>query len=153
MHLAVLYLKSAEHVHDLCTERCHTGTTAYPYHLTSCTILRTELSIWARHDDLVAWLEGEDIRGGYAWIDIHEAWTLVLWFEWWGGDTHIKGYDIALIRIVGHGVGTDGWLCIDTLQWEQPELFPCWEICISNEALVNITVIVYLESRDTYLCV
>ena len=38
---------SLEHVHDLCTERSHTGTTTYPDHLTTCAILWTELTIRA----------------------------------------------------------------------------------------------------------
>ena len=35
VHLTVAALTGLEHVHDLCTERSHTGTTTYPNHLTA----------------------------------------------------------------------------------------------------------------------
>ena len=45
VHLAVACVEGLEHVHDLCTERSHTGTTADPNHLTTSAVLWTELSV------------------------------------------------------------------------------------------------------------
>ena len=48
---------SLEHVHNLGTQRSHTGTATDPNHFTTGAVLGTELSVRTAHDDLVAGLQ------------------------------------------------------------------------------------------------
>ena len=61
VHLTVTAVSRSQHMHDLSTQRSHSGASAHPYHLTLCVVLRTELTIRSRHDDLVARLQREDV--------------------------------------------------------------------------------------------
>ena len=45
VHLAVLRMQCLRHVHDLCAQRSHTGTTAYPDHLLLRIEVRVEVTV------------------------------------------------------------------------------------------------------------
>ena len=57
VHLAILRVERLGHVHDLCTQRSHTGTTTDPNHLALRVEMRMEVAVRATHDHLVAWLQ------------------------------------------------------------------------------------------------
>ena len=57
VHLTVTSMKSLEHVHNLSTQRSHTGATTYPNHLTLAVKVWMELSVRTTHDNLVTRLE------------------------------------------------------------------------------------------------
>ena len=61
VHFAVACVKCLEHVHDLCTERSHTGTTTNPDHLALGVEHRCKFSVRSAHHALVAWFEAEDV--------------------------------------------------------------------------------------------
>src|SRR5574344_311315 len=153
VHLAVAYMEGLEHVHDLCAKRCHTCATTYPNHFTTCVVLWTELSVRTRHDYLVAWLEREDVCGCDTTWHIHKAWTLLLGFERWSGNTDGERDDVALVWIVCHRVCTDGWSCVLLLEPEDAELLPCWSVEVTNEALVHILIVVDVICWNLDLCV
>ena len=97
-----LHAVTLEHMHDLCTQRSHTGTTANPNHLAARTIYGTELSVRTTHDHLVAGLQAEDVRRGNTRIDILEARSLIFGLEGRSGNTHVQCDDVTLVGIVGH---------------------------------------------------
>ena len=86
-----------------------------------------ELAIRTGHDNLVAGLEGKDIRGGDTGHQILKAY---LWFglERRGGYSDGKHYPVTLLWIVGHGVSTRRRHGVGALEREQAELLPCWKI-------------------------
>ena len=122
VHLTVGGVERLRHVHDLRTERGHTGTTTYPDHLTFGVEVRVEITERSAHRHLVAWFQREDIRRSNTGIHIHEA--ALVGFEWRSSNTHGEHEHITLSRIVGHGVCTDGRLGIHAFQREQSELLP-----------------------------
>ena len=145
---------SLEHVHNLGTQRSHTGTATDPNHFTTGAVLGTELSVRTAHDDLVAGLQREDVRRSDTGVHIHEAGPLILRLEGRRGNTHVQRDDVALIGIVGHGVSTDGGIGVLTFEREQTELLPCGQVGVTNQALVKILVVVdAVECRNLDLCI
>ena len=61
VHLAVGSVQSLCHVHNLRTQRSHTGTTTYPYHLLLRVEVRMEITVRTAHHHLVTRFEGEDV--------------------------------------------------------------------------------------------
>ena len=55
---------------------------------------------------------------------------------------YVERDDIALIWIVCHRVGTNGWSIVDALEVEKTEILPCREVSVANQALVEILVII-----------
>ena len=122
VHLAILGVQRLGHVHDLCAQRSHTGTTTNPDHLLLRVEVWVEVAERTTHDHLVARFQREDVRRGDTGVDLHEA-TLV-GLERRRGDTNGEHEHITLGRIVGHRVSTNGGLGVLTLQREESELLP-----------------------------
>ena len=61
VHLTVTAVERAGHVHDLCTQRSHTSTTADPDHFLLRVEMGMEVTVGTTHDNLVAGLECEDV--------------------------------------------------------------------------------------------
>ncbi len=153
MHLAVAGVESLRHVHNLGAERSHTGTTTYPYHLFLRVENRVEVAVRTTHNHLVAWLAREDVTRRNTCRNILEAY-LRTWFERCGGDADGEGDAVALGRIVGHRVCTDSVLRIVSLQREDVELLPRWQIVWTDVVLVEILVVVdAVVCRNLYLCI
>ena len=109
-----------------------------------------EVTVRSAHDDLVAWLEGEDVAGGYTRIDIHES-HLGFGFERRSGDSDGEHEAVPFGGIVGHGVGAYSRFRVDTLEIEESEFFPCGEIFLSDGGFVDILVVVDGEGGNLYL--
>ena len=112
MHLAIGSVQCFGHVHDLCTQRSHTCTTANPYHFLLAVEMWMEIAERTTHNNLVAWFKREDVRRSNTWIHIHKS--TAIWFEWRSCNTYGQHEDITFCRIVRHRIGTDCWLCIGT---------------------------------------
>ena len=100
VHLAVRGMQRLCHVHNLSTQRSHTGTATNPYHLLLRVEVRVEVAERTAHNHLVAGFQREDVRRGNTRVDIHEA--ALVGLERWCGDTHGQHEDVALGGIVGH---------------------------------------------------
>ena len=112
--------------------------------------MRVEVAEGTAHDDLVARFQREDVGRGNTWVDLHEA--ALVGLERWCCDTHGKHEDVALSGIVGHRVGSDGRLGVLTLQGEHLELLPRRQVFGTDEALVEVLVVVdTVEGRNLYL--
>ena len=141
VHLTIGGMQRLTHMHNLCTQRSHTGTTTYPNHLALRIKDRMELSIRTAHSHLVAWLQTEDVRRSNTWTNIHKA-HLWFWLKRRCCNTDGQHEAVALSRIVSHRVSTDSWRVVLALQGEQAELLPCWQI-FAQRFLVNVLVIVH----------
>ena len=159
VHGAVGAMQRAGEVHDLCTERCHTGAAAHPYHLVTLGVVApgavlgsayAELAVRAAHDDLVAGLQREDVTGGNTRIDVLE--TAAVGRERRRGDSYSQHEDVALGGVVGHGVGADGGLGVDADEVEHLELLPCGQVLVADEAAVEVAVL-DAEGGNLDLCV
>ena len=144
VHRTVGGMQGLCHVHDLRTQRSHTGTTAYPDHLgflchLGRVFLDMELAIGTRHDDLVARLEGEDIRRSDTGIDIHEARTVG--FERRRSDTHGQHEYVAFGRIVGHRIGAHGGFGVHAVKVKHLEFLPRRQIFCSDKVSVKVGII------------
>ena len=156
VHLTVAALAGLEHVHDLRTQRSHTGSTTDPDHLLLAVINRTELTVRTAHANFIPRFEREDIGRSDTAGYIHELRTiraLLFGFERRRGDTHGKGDDIALVGIVSHGVRTYGCLGVLLFEFEQAELLPSGQVEIADERLIHVAVVVDIVLRDDDLCV
>ena len=150
----ILHTVTLQHMHDLSTQRSHTGTTTDPNHLTTCAVLRTELTIGAAHDDLITGLQAKDVAGSNTRVDIHETRTLLLRLEGRCGDTDVEGDDVALVGVVGHGVSADGGFGVLTLEREEAELLPCGQVSVADEGLVEVLIVIdAVEGRNANLSV
>ena len=74
-------------------------------------------------------------------------------FEGRRRNAHGKCDDISFVGIVCHGVGADRRFGVDTLQTEEAELFPGGEIQITDQALIDVLVVVHREGRNLDLCI
>ena len=61
VHNSVGGMQRARHVHYLCTQRRHSGTTAHPHHLCFAVKVGEEVAVGAAHKHLIPRLEREDI--------------------------------------------------------------------------------------------
>ena len=61
IHYTVCAAQGLCHVHDLCAQGRHTGTTAYPHHLGLGVEYRMEVSVRTGHKHLVTGLERENV--------------------------------------------------------------------------------------------
>ena len=101
VHLAVCGMQRTGHVHDLCAQRSHTGTTTYPNHFLLRIEDRMEISVRTTHGHLVTRFQREDVRRGDTRHHILEAY-LRFRFERRSGDTYRQHDAVAFSRIVGH---------------------------------------------------
>ena len=156
VHLTVTAVAGLQHVHDLCTERCHTGTTTNPDHLLLTIVNRTELTVRTAHAHLVARFEREDIRGSDTAGYVHElrsVGALLFRFERRCSDTDGEGDDVALVGVVSHRISTHGSLGVLLFEFEQPELLPSRQIEVTDERFIHVAVVVDVVLRDDDLCV
>ena len=142
-HLTIGNVQCLRQVHDLCTQRSHTGTTTNPHHFLLRVEYRMEVSVRTTHDNLVTWFQREDIRRSDTRHYIHKSGTLFFRFERWSSDTYSQHDTVTFRRIVGHRVSTDCFLIVLTLQAQQTEFLPCRQIFVTNQALIDILVIVH----------
>ena len=138
-------MQRLRHVHDLRTQRSHTGTTADPNHFFLAVEVRMEVAVRAAHRHLVTRFQREDVRRSDTRVHIHETATVGL--ERRRGDTHGQHEHVAFGRIVGHGVGTYGRFRIDALQREETEFLPCRQVFVADKALVDILVVIHRKCR------
>lgn len=103
-------LLGLEQVHDVASHGSHSGTAADEDELlVGRSVVRDEeLSVRARDDHLVTRLAGEDVGRADSGRHVHEA--VLSPVEGRGGDTDVEHDDVALCRVVGHGVGLEGRL-------------------------------------------
>ena len=157
VHGTVDAMERAREVHDLGTQGSHAGATADPYHLVAARVVdpgavvgaaHAELAVGAAHDDLVARIEGENVGGGDAGVDGHKAGTVGL--EGRGGDADGEHEDIALVGVVGHGVGAHSGLGVGAMEGEHIVLLPRGQVLRADEVAVEV-VVVELELGDAYL--
>ena len=151
VHLAIGGMERLGHVHNLRTERSHTGTTTNPDHLLLRVEVRMEVAERTTHNHLVAGFQREDVRRSDTGVHIHEAAAIGL--ERRCGNTHGEHEHVTLSRVVGHRVGTDGGLGIHALEREQAELLPCGQILVADETLVDVLVVVHRECGNLDLSV
>ena len=141
VHLSVCGVKGLSHMHDLCTQRCHTGSTTNPNHLFARSKVGMEVSIRTTHHHLVARFEAENIRRADTSGHIHETYLRTRQ-ERCGSNTHGKGDDVSLCRIVGHRVCTHRRFRIMGLERKDIKLLPRTDIVLAYVLLVKILVIV-----------
>ncbi|GFH88454.1 hypothetical protein IMSAGC001_03897 [Bacteroides acidifaciens] len=142
-HLTVGSMQSLRQVHDLRTQRSHTSTTTNPHHFLVGIKDRVEVSVRTAHDNLVTRFQSEDIRRSNTRHHIHKSRTLIFRFERRSSDTYCQHDTVTFGRIVGHRVSTDCFLIVLTLQAQQTKFLPCRQILFTNQALVDILVIVH----------
>jgi len=141
VHLTVGGAQGLGHVHDLRTQRSHTGTTSDPNHLFLRVEMGMEIAVRTTHHHLVTRLQAEDIRRADACGHVLES-HLRTRQEGCGGYAHGERDDIALGRIVGHRVGAYGLLGVMCLERQQVKGLPCAKIVVADETLVEVFVIV-----------
>ena len=151
IHHAICSVQCLRHMHNLCTQRSHTGTTADPHHLLLGVEYRMEVSVRATHGYLITRFQGKDIRRSDTRHYIHEARALVFRLERRRGDTYRQHNAVAFGRIVGHRIGTDGFFVIAALQAQQTEFLPCRQILITDKALVDVLIIIHRIFRNLNL--
>ena len=142
-HLTVSSMQCLRQVHDLCTQRSHTGTTTNPHHFLLRIEYRVEVSVRTAHDYLITRFQSEDIRRSNTCRHIHKALSLIFRLERRSCDTYRQHDTVTFCRIVSHRISTDRFFIIVTLQCEQTEFFPCRQILITNQTLINVLVIVH----------
>ena len=142
-HLTVCSMQCLRQVHDLGTQRSHTGTTANPHHFLLRIEYRVEVSVRTTHDYLITRFQCEDIRRSDTRRYIHKALSLIFRLERRSCDTYCQHDTVALCRIVSHRIRTDGFFVVVTLQCKQTEFLPCRQILVTNQALVNVLIIIH----------
>ncbi len=101
-HLAICSLQRLSHVHNLSTQRSHTGTTADPHHFSLRVEDRMEITVRTAHCYLVTRFQGKDIRRSDTRHYILESRTLFSRFERRSSDTYSQHDTVAFSRIVSH---------------------------------------------------
>ena len=153
VHFAVGCMQRLCHVHDLCPQRCHTRSTTNPNHLLTGSEIRVEVAIRPTHHHLISRLEREDIRGSDTCRHVLETY-LRTWKERRCSNTNGKRNDVALGRIVGHGISTNGRFGVMCFEREDIKLLPCTYIFLANECLIEVFIIVdAVICRDFNLCI
>ena len=142
-HLTVGSMQRLGQVHDLCTQRSHTGTTTYPHHLFLRIEDRMEVSVRTTHNYLITGFQRKDVRRSDTRIYVNKARTLIFRFERRRSNTYCQHDAVTLSRIVSHGICTNCFFFIRTFQAEQTKVFPCRQIFVTNQALINILVIIH----------
>ena len=151
VHFAVTHVFRLEQVHDLRTKRSHTGTTADPNHFTFRIVVRVELTVRTTHHHFVAGFQTKDVGRSDTGHDILKSGALFFRFEGRRRNAHGKRDDISFIRIVCHGVGADRGFGVYALQSQETELFPSGQIQITDQALIDVLIIVHREGRNLNL--
>ena len=141
VHLTVAHVQRLGHVHDLRPQRSHAGAAADPYHLLAGSEVGMEVAVRAAHHHLVARFEREDVRRPDACRHVLEA-HLRARQERCRGDADGQHDDVALGRIVRHGIGTDGRFGVVRLEREDVELLPRSEVLLADVVLVEVLVVV-----------
>src|SRR5574344_868958 len=145
-------MKRTSHVHDLCTERSHTCSTANPYHLFLRVKYRMEISIRSTHNNFISWFKSKDIRRGDTRHYFLET-DLRFRFERRCSYTHSQHNTVTFGWIVCHRICTYRRYIILAFKTKEPELLPCRKIFVSNQLFINIFIIVHLILRNLYLCI
>ena len=112
-----------------------------------------EVSIRPTHYYLVTRFQRKDIRRSDTRHYIHKSGTLFFRLERRGSDTYSQHDTVTFCRIVGHRVSTDCFLFILTFQAQQTEFLPCRQIFFTDQALINVLIIIHWEFRYLDLCV
>ena len=147
-HLTIGNVQCLRQVHDLCTQRSHTGTTTNPHHFLVRIQDWVEISIRTAHNNLVTRFQREDIRRSDTRHYIHKSGTLFFRLERRGSDTYSQHDTVTFCRIVGHRVSTDGRCVVLAFQREQTELFPSRQIFFADQRLVDILVVIHCVCRN-----
>ena len=102
MHFSVMCSQCLCHMHYLCSQRSHSGSTAYPYHFFLRIKMRMEFSVRSTHKNLISRLQREYIRRCDTWIDIHKSAAIRL--EWRCRNSYCQHKHITFCRIVCHRI-------------------------------------------------
>ena len=148
VHRTVSDMQRLGQVHNLGTQRSHTCTTTDPHHFVLRIQNRVEVTVRSTHGHLVTWLQRKDVRRSDTRHHIHKARSLILRFERRSSDTYSQHDAVTLSRIVGHRISTDGRFVVAALQAEQTEFLPCRKIFVTDQALVDVLIIIHREGRN-----